>query len=294
MARLETSVVVGSADITDASITVDDIAASAKDAAAGTASLRTLGTSSTSACAGNDSRLSDSRAPTAHNTSHQSGGSDAVKLDDLSAPDDNTDLDVSTSAHGLVPKAPNDTTKFLRGDATWAATGAPAASVYTAAKWYGGPGFHYDTGSFSNQRVIYIPFFVGVAHTFTGLGIDVATAGESGAKIRLGVYSDSSGQPGTLVVDGGQVAADTTGAKTTTGLTIALTPGLVWLAYCTQAAATTQPVVRRYLFAWPIIGMDSVDSNPTLFYEDSVSGALPATATPAIGQFNAPSVAILA
>lgn len=42
------------------------------------------------------------------------------KLDDLNPPDDNTDLNVSTSAHGLVPKAPNDTGKFLRGDATWA------------------------------------------------------------------------------------------------------------------------------------------------------------------------------
>lgn len=35
---------------------------------------------------------------------------------------DNTTKDVSTSAHGFVPKAPNDTTKFLRGDATWATT----------------------------------------------------------------------------------------------------------------------------------------------------------------------------
>jgi hypothetical protein len=34
---------------------------------------------------------------------------------------DNTTNDVSTSKHGYVPKAPNDTAKFLRGDATWAA-----------------------------------------------------------------------------------------------------------------------------------------------------------------------------
>jgi hypothetical protein len=33
---------------------------------------------------------------------------------------DNTTNDVSTSKHGYVPKAPNDTTKFLRGDASWA------------------------------------------------------------------------------------------------------------------------------------------------------------------------------
>lgn len=33
---------------------------------------------------------------------------------------DNTTHDVSTTKHGYVPKAPNDTTKFLRGDGTWA------------------------------------------------------------------------------------------------------------------------------------------------------------------------------
>jgi len=33
---------------------------------------------------------------------------------------DNTIADVSIIKHGFAPKAPNDTTKFLRGDATWA------------------------------------------------------------------------------------------------------------------------------------------------------------------------------
>lgn len=33
---------------------------------------------------------------------------------------DNTTNDVSITKHGFAPKAPNDTTKFLRGDATWA------------------------------------------------------------------------------------------------------------------------------------------------------------------------------
>lgn len=54
-----------------------------------------------------DSRLSDARTPTAHATSHKTGGSDAIKLDELSAPTDVTTLDVSTSLHGLVPKATN-------------------------------------------------------------------------------------------------------------------------------------------------------------------------------------------
>jgi hypothetical protein len=43
---------------------------------------------------------------------------------------DNTTNDVSTTKHGLVPKAPNDTTKFLRGDGTWNTAG----SVWTTVK----------------------------------------------------------------------------------------------------------------------------------------------------------------
>lgn len=38
-------------------------------------------------------------------------------------------LDVSITKHGLVPKAPNDATKFLRGDGTWA---VPAAGAFPA------------------------------------------------------------------------------------------------------------------------------------------------------------------
>lgn len=51
----------------------------------------------------------------------------AIKLDDLLAPDDNTDLDASTAKHGLMPKFPGGTTTFLRADGTYAAPTAQAA-----------------------------------------------------------------------------------------------------------------------------------------------------------------------
>lgn len=44
---------------------------------------------------------------------------------------DNTTNDVSITKHGFVPKAPNDTTKFLRGDGTWATAIAAAFYIYT-------------------------------------------------------------------------------------------------------------------------------------------------------------------
>lgn len=44
-------------------------------------------------------------APATHATSHKSGGGDAIKLDELAAPDDTTTRDATASLHGLMPKA---------------------------------------------------------------------------------------------------------------------------------------------------------------------------------------------
>lgn len=53
-----------------------------------------------------------------HASTHKSAGDDSIKLDELAAPDDNTNLDFSTSAHGLVPKG-TGVGKFLKDDGTW-------------------------------------------------------------------------------------------------------------------------------------------------------------------------------
>lgn len=58
-----------------------DVAAANKDGTAATPSLRTLGTGATQATAGNDARLSDARAPTAHKATHEPGGSDPMTVD---------------------------------------------------------------------------------------------------------------------------------------------------------------------------------------------------------------------
>ena len=46
-------------------------------------------------------------AQLAHAARHASGGADAIKIDDLAAGDDNTDLNASTTKHGLMQKYPN-------------------------------------------------------------------------------------------------------------------------------------------------------------------------------------------
>lgn len=72
-------------------ITDAKVATANKDGTAGTPSLRTLGTGAQQACAGNDSRLTDARTPTAHAASHQNGGSDEIAT--------------ATPAANAIPKA---------------------------------------------------------------------------------------------------------------------------------------------------------------------------------------------
>lgn len=76
--------------------------------------------------------VTGSNAPQAHAASHQSAGGDAIKLDNFATPDDNTDLDFSTTLHGLVPKGTN-VGDFLKDNGTWASVPGGATAVSAAA-----------------------------------------------------------------------------------------------------------------------------------------------------------------
>jgi hypothetical protein len=76
-----------------------------------------IGTPGTDAMPASEKAVRDVLAE-AHAARHASGGADAIKLDDLAAPDDNTDLNASTTKHGLMQKYPN-TAQALKGDGSW-------------------------------------------------------------------------------------------------------------------------------------------------------------------------------
>ncbi len=77
---------------------------------------------------GNDPRMTNSRVPTAHATTHQAGGSDPIKLDLLAAPTDVTTLDSTTGAHGLLPKLSGVSNHVLKGDGSFSTLGAVTGS----------------------------------------------------------------------------------------------------------------------------------------------------------------------
>lgn len=64
-----------------------------------------------------------------HTSRHASGGADPLKLDDLAAPDDNTDLNASSAKHGLLPKLSNVVTEFLNGQGGWTTPSATVSEI---------------------------------------------------------------------------------------------------------------------------------------------------------------------
>jgi hypothetical protein len=194
--------------------------------------------------------------PGAHKTSHQSGGSDAIKLDDLAATDDNTDLNASASAHGLCPKLSGNSAQALRGDGTWGAT-TPASHAHAIAdvtylsgalgwgrqagtarfeRWFtSGQISAAAFGSYthpSDSSLMVTPLIVTRACTLDRIRIMVTTAGDPGAKARLGIYNqvaDNDLYPNALLVDGGELDITSTGVKEAT-ISLALNPGTYYCA----------------------------------------------------------------
>lgn len=133
-----------------------------EDAVAAVPSLRTLGTSATSAAAGNDSRLSDSRTPTAHAASHFIGGSDALSElwlfpwqrrivryhCDIGATTIQTDGAAAPTTDGSLANADDD--------------GAPWLSFVTGAVSGNTAGMY---GTFASHRVAWKPSLLGRIRT---------------------------------------------------------------------------------------------------------------------------------
>ncbi|KKM85336.1 hypothetical protein LCGC14_1290030 [marine sediment metagenome] len=81
-----------------------------------------------------------------------------------------------------------------------------------------------------------IPFPVSRGpETFDRIAISVSTGGGGGAKIRLAIYNDSNGRPGSLVLDAGEVDVTSTGYKAIT-ISQELETGWYWLCFlCNDA-----------------------------------------------------------
>lgn len=140
----------------------------------------------------------DIGTPTAHATSHQSGGSDAIKLDDLAAPDDNTDLDATTLKHGLLPKLGGGTTNYLRADGSWAAPPGGGSSVFWSKISNSSTITITNTATATLNRLHLITTSSGLGYTVTISGLSPSTGDALGF-----IVSDYSTASGPVLLDAG-------------------------------------------------------------------------------------------
>jgi hypothetical protein len=167
----------------------------ATDVTSGTFEIARIptGTTATTVCIGNDSRLSDSRTPTTHAASHASGGTDAVTL---------AQSQITNLTSDLAAKAPL---------ASPALTGTPTSTTATA-----------DTNTTQIATTAYV---VGQASSTTPAALGTATVGTSLKYARadhvhaLPTIDVGTGVTGTLAIANGG-----TGQTTKTNAFDALAP----------------------------------------------------------------------
>ena len=181
-------------------------------------------------------------------------------------------------------------------------TAAPTATPYTTNDWVPlwtgwGTGTSTTTtggtATASNNQVRYQPIWIGQTVNVTGLGIDVSTANAgASAVVRLGIYANASGRPGTVVVDAGTASLNTAVGKELTFTSTQLTTGWYWLAIATQGLDTagSNPAFRAVSQATSLTPRTSVPSNTSSqvaqLSSTGITGAFAATPSVSITTTN--------
>jgi len=133
------------------------------------------------------------------------------------------------------------------------------------------------SGALVNNRLYAIPFICPKTVTADMISVYCTTSVGSGA-LRLGIYSDTNGEPGTLLLDAGIVDTSSTGLRYV-NISQSLTGGtLYWLAAIGNNA-THQFRVPALASIFNVIGIDAAigTSVVTHLYYAGSYGALPGT-----------------
>ena len=125
--------------------------------------------------------------------------------------------------------------------------------------------------------VYYSPIFIFATGSYDRIAVRTASAFSGSGVMRLGIYNDNNGIPGTLVVDAGTISA--TAANTNYEITIdqLLNAGLYWIAAVSQTNAATNSYVSVGTAGFQTnIGTTSNGTSQSIGWQSDtfVSGAL--------------------
>ncbi len=172
---------------------------------------------------------------------------------------------------------------------------APPTWGLQSTRWYHAQGAAGLTVLQTKDVLTYAPMLIPVPAVFDRIGLEVTVAAASSSYTRLGIYADVNGFPGPLILDAGTIPTSCAAGTSTIAITQALGPGTVWVAGVSQVQAGTQPTERTYHSENILVGMSTVlDQWDSGWQQTNVTGALPASATPATAIGNAAAVMLRA
>lgn len=122
------------------------------------------------------------------------------------------------------------------------------------------------------------PVFIPNACTLDRLAVAISAAGAAGSISRLGLYADSNGLPGALLVDTGSFATDVTTLGTRTISYAVPGPGLYWTAFLSSTATT--PSIPRGRSGQMLLGEPAPSVNPLSWLGVQRSGMSAGSALP--------------
>lgn len=129
------------------------------------------------------------------------------------------------------------------------------------------------------QRMYFVPIWIWSPWTADRIGVEV-TAGGATSVMRLGIYTSTDGRPDSRVLEAsGTQDGNSTGLNPLT-ISQALTEGQYWLAVVAQTAVCTLRTMNAHTFNNVPSTAPSGSGLIGGWIQNSVSGALPSTATP--------------
>jgi hypothetical protein len=160
-----------------------------------------------------------------------------------------------------------------------------------------------NTGALSNNtfaaNTIYLfPIYIPNPSTLAQMSVNV-NGFVAGSQIELGIYTNNNGVPDALILDAGNVASTSNGQKNITGLTQAIGPNWIWVAYWSGHAVTCSGFAANALASVVNQGLPAITNGSTPYnhYEKALAfsaGNLPANiTTPTASNGVAPAVALV-
>lgn len=116
--------------------------------------------------------------------------------------------------------------------------GIASALKMISGQYYTSPSAHSGANRTVNTTN-YAPLFVPESTTFDRILCRSGSTFSGTASVRLGIYNDNGGKPGTVALDAGTVSITAANTNYTITINQTLSAGTYWLAFNMQTAATT-------------------------------------------------------